>query len=671
MKPAIVIPDDPKPMLKANTSLAKETVAPIGLAFDAPLMATVFRVSNAPLAVVERGRIVLANEAFATLFAYGDAQQLVGQRLAELLPAEHPCTLGAWEHAGMVNGGSGTRCGESHCVFNARRRDGSFARMESSCAGIHHEGRELLVISARDISMEERRAVQREPEKRFRAMFDWAAVGIAQVGLDGKFREANRALETMLGYGRGELRDMRFTQITHPSDLAGDLKLFEELIVGRREHYHLEKRYVRKDGGTIWGHLTVSLVRSPGGEPEFAIGMVEDITERKVAERELQEAQKMEAVGRLVGGVAHDFNNLLTAITLYSDLLLASLGPNAPQRRHGTEIRMAADRGAALIQQLLGFVRRQPPQPEKLAVDAVVDDMEDMLGRLIGEQIELKTDIQPELWPVKMDCAELQQIILNLVLNGRDAMGEGGTVTIRTRNVYLDPAQGGTEVGRGPYVEIAVRDTGCGMDSETRSHLFEPFFTTKPKGKGNGLGLATVQRIVVQNRGAIEVESSPGQGTTVHVLLPSEVAEGREKRVERSGLQQAGGHETVLLVEDEPAVRESMRSILAKSGYNVMEARNGQEALNIARDYKGQIDLLVSDLVLPGIGGREVAQQVRGVRPEARVLYISGYSHEARAQAGEGEVVFQKPFTGEALARKVREALDQEAQSKATQGEEK
>src|SRR5579864_3192144 len=341
MKPVTVIPDDSKAMLKENASPGKETVAAIGLPFDAPLMATVFRVSNAPLAVVERGRIVLANEAFASLFAYGDAQQLVGQRLAELLPAEHLCTLSTWERDPGKETAAGTRCGQSHCLFNARRRDSSFARMESSCAGVQYNGRELLVISARDISMEERRQVQREPEKRFRAIFDWAAVGIAQVGLDGKFGEANRALETMLGYGRGELRDMRFTQITHPSELAEDLKLFEELIVGRREHYHVEKRYVRKDGRTIWGHLTVSLVRSPAGEPEFAIGMVEDITERKVTERELQEAQKMEAVGRLVGGVAHDFNNLLTAITLYSDLLLASLGPDAPQRRHGTEIRMA------------------------------------------------------------------------------------------------------------------------------------------------------------------------------------------------------------------------------------------------------------------------------------------------------------------------------------------
>ena len=670
MKPAIVIPENHEAMLKANTSVAQQTTAVIGLPLDATLMATAFRVSNTSLAVVERGRIVLANDAFAKLFAYGESQQLIGQRLAELLPTEHLCTLSAWEGDPDKETPAGTRCGQSHCLFNARRRDGSFARMESSCAGIHYDGRELLVISARDISVEERRRVQHEPEKRFRAMFDWAAVGVAQVGLDGKLIEANRALETMLGYGRDELRDMRLTQITHPGDLADDLKFFEELIAGKREHYHVEKRYLRRDGRTIWGHLTVSLVRSPAGQPEFAIGMVEDITERKLAERELQEAQKMEAVGRLVGGVAHDFNNLLTAITLYSDLLLASLGPDAPQRRHGTEIRMAADRGAALIKQLLGFVRRHPPQLELLAVDAVVDDMEDMLGRLIGEQIELKTDTQPELWPVKMDCAELQQIILNLVLNGRDAMAEAGTVTIRTRNVYFDPVQERAGAARGPYVEVAVSDTGCGMDAETRSHLFEPFFTTKPKGKGNGLGLATVQRIVLQNHGAIEVESEPGLGTTVCVLLPAEVTGGREKSIDRRGLQQALGHETVLLVEDEPAVRESMRSVLAKNGYNVLEARNGQEALNIARDYQGQIELLVTDLVLPGMGGKDVAQQLREVRPQAPVLYISGYSHETRAHASEEEVVFQKPFTGEALTRKVREALDQEAQSKEKNGEE-
>lgn len=660
-------------MLKVSTGITKDDRPITGLPPDVQFMSAVFQACGTPLAVVERGRIVLANEAFAQLFAYGDTGQLVGQPLAELLPAEHPCTLAVWR--GEVESPTGmarysTRCGEQHCVFNARRRGGSFARMESSCRGLHYNGRELLVISARDISQGERRAAEREPEKRFRAIFDWAAVGIAHVNLESKIVESNPALEKMLGYGRAELQNVPVTRITYPDDIAADLELYQELIAGKREHYQIEKRYLRKDGQTIWGHLTVSLVRGPAGQPEFAIGMVEDITERKNAERELREAQRIEAVGRLVGGVAHDFNNLLTAITLYSDLLLASVNRDSPQHRHGEEIRMAADRGAALIQQLLAFVRPQPSQPEVLSVGNVVAGMKNMLARLIGEQIELLTSSEPALRQVKMDEAELQQIVLNLTLNGRDAMAEGGTLTISTRNVQIEPASLRDDPAPGAYVELAVEDTGCGIDAETRSHLFEPFFTTKPKGKGNGLGLATVRRIVLQNHGAIGVESELGRGTTVRILLPAEVAAEPPESQALESVEAMAGHETVLLVEDEAAVRESMRSVLARNGYNVIEARNGQEALNIGNEYKGKIELLITDLVLPGLGGREVARRLIQTRPRARVLYISGYSHDARMQLGRGETVFQKPFTGEALVRRVREALNQEARGDGAKGEE-
>lgn len=624
----------------------------------------VFRGCSTSLAVVERGRIVLANEAFARLFAYGDPQQMVGTRLAELLPAEHPCTLaqsnGDGERAMKHGAGPETRCGETHCVFNARRRDGSFARMESSCSGLRYKGRELLIISARDISLSERRRVEREPEKRFRAIFDWAAIGIAQVSLDGRIMECNRAFETMLSYPRKALRGIPVTDITHPGDVAAGKELYEELIAGKREHFHLEKRYTRKDGRTIWGRVTVSLVRGPAGQPEFAIGMVEDISERKIAERELQEAQKMEAVGRLVGGVAHDFNNLLTAVTLYSDLLLASVDKDTSQHRHGEEIRMAADRGAALIKQLLLFVRPQAPQPEVLAVENVVAQMKDMLARLIGEHIELVTHADSGLWPVKMDATELQQVILNLALNGRDAMPDGGTVTISLRNLRSE-VDDQADIAPGSYVELAVADSGCGMDAETRSHLFEPFFTTKPRGKGNGLGLVTVRRIVLQNRGAIRVDSEVGQGTTVKILLAAETNAATKDRPGSSATKEAPGHETVLLVEDEAAVRESISTVLGKAGYNVLVARNGTEALNIGRDYKGRIDLLITDLVLPGMDGREVARNLLQSRRRTGVLYISGYSHEAHGQMGEGEKVLHKPFTGEALARKVREALKRSA----------
>jgi len=635
---------------------------PLAPMFDGQLLSTIFATCNTPLAVVERGSIVLANQAFAELFAYGDQQQLLGLRLAELLPAEHLCTLASWD--GNDNSGSttgpGTRCGESHCIFNARRRDGTFARMVSTCAGLHYSGRELLVLSARDISLPEKRQIEREPEKRFRAIFDWAPVGIGHVNLAGKIVECNRALENMLSYPHGDLTGVPFTSITHPGDIAVDVELFDTLVAGRREHYHVEKRYVRKDGRTIWAHLTVSLVRGPAGQPEFAIGLVEDITERKQAERELQEAQKMEAVGRLVGGVAHDFNNLLTAITLYSDLLLANPETSQAQRRHGEEIRMAADRGAALIQQLLAFVRPQPAHPEVLDVEKVVAEMKNMLARLIGEHIELVTISEPGLWPVKMDVTELQQVILNLALNGRDSMAGGGQLEISTRNIGSDKID--SDIAPADYVELMVKDTGAGMDSETRSHLFEPFFTTKPKGKGNGLGLVTVQRIVVQNRGAIRVTSELGRGTTARILLPAQVELGKQKSASANPLEQTTGHETVLLVEDEAAVRESIRSVLIKQGYNILEARNGHEALNIARDYAGTIDLLVTDLVLQGMGGREVALRLRHSRPHAPVLYISGYSHEAGTV--ENAMTLAKPFTGDILVRRVREALNQEARCK-------
>ena len=647
--------------LRTN-AIAGDGIPPVPGMFDGQLLSMIFASSNTPLAVVEGGTVILANQAFAELFAYGETQQLVGQRLSELLPAEHLCTLSSWNGNGdAINSGTGpgTRCGESHCIFNARRRNGTFARMESTCAVFVYNGRELLVMSARDISLSESHQIEREPEKRFRAIFDWAAVGISHVNLDGEIVECNRALESMLGYVRGDLKGVKFTSITHPGDIPPDVELFQELIAGRREHYQVEKRYLRKDGRTIWGHMTASLVRGAAGEPEFSIRLVEDITERKQAERELQEAQKMEAVGRLVGGVAHDFNNLLTAITLYSDLLLANPETNQAQRRHGEEIRMAADRGAALIQQLLAFVRPQAPHPEVHALEKAVADMRNMLSRLIGEHIELVTNHEGSPCPVKMDLAELQQVILNLALNARDAMAGGGRLEISIGNVAPTQLEG--DIAPRDYVELRVRDTGCGMDSETRAHLFEPFFTTKAKGKGNGLGLVTVQRIVLQNHGAIRVDSELGRGTTVRVLLPAEIGVREQKPATSEDLAQGMGHKTILLVEDEAAVRESICSVLVKQGYNVLEARNGHEALNIAGEYAGMIDLVITDLVLPGIGGGEVALRLRHARPDARVLYISGYSHEASEV--ENAKILAKPFTGDTLARKVREALSQDARS--------
>jgi signal transduction histidine kinase/CheY-like chemotaxis protein len=431
------------------------------------------------------------------------------------------------------------------------------------------------------------------------------------------------------------------------------------MVAGKRDWYQNEVRYLRKDGKCGWARRTVSLVRGPDGNPEFVIAMVEDITERKQAEEQLREAHKMEAIGRLVGGVAHDFNNLLTGIMLYCDLLLAGLEHNSRLRHHVDEIRMAGEHGGALIQQLLAVARQQVVEPRVLSLNHVVLGMRNLLSRLIGENIELVTELADDLWSVKMDAAQVQQIILNLVLNARDAMPDGGRVMLRTQNCadLWDMRDQDREVT--PCVELTVTDNGCGMDAETRAHLFEPFFTTKQTGRGNGLGLATVHGIVKQDGGTIEVQSEVGQGTCVIIRLPRMQAEFEAPApvaLDTPGLK---GHETVLLVEDDLAVRKSARRVLSQCGYSVLQAANGTEALRVSQNHPGNIDALVVDLVMPGMSGQEVARRLQSARPNLRVLYISGYNQTQRNSHPETIVLFRKPFTGSALAQKLRQVLDE------------
>jgi two-component system cell cycle sensor histidine kinase/response regulator CckA len=531
--------------------------------------------------------------------------------------------------------------------------------VQSSCARFRADDRDLLIISARDISHGERRRLVRESDKRFRAIFDAAAIGIVQCTTDGRVVESNPAVERMLGYSHAELRGMHFRDFTHPEDVATDLELFEEMVAGQRDYFQIEVRYLRKDKATGWVRLTVSLVRGPDGNPEFTIGMVEDITERKQAERQLHEAQKMEAIGRLVGGVAHDFNNLLTGIMLYCDLLMAGLEGSSRLRHHAEEIRLAGEHGGALIQQLLAVARQQVVEPRVLSLNEVVARMRNLLSRLIGENIDLVTELADDLWCVKMDPAQAQQIILNLVLNARDAMPDGGRVTLQTRNCAgVQEKRDGQDQDLTPGIELTVTDTGCGMDAETRSHLFEPFFTTKRPGQGNGLGLATVHNVVQQDGGTIAVESELGQGTRVIVRLPRVQAEFEAEAPISLSTPALKGHETVLLVEDDSAVRKSARRVLSQCGYSVLEAANGAEALKVCR-HAGNIDVLVADLVMPGMSGREVARQLRVARPNLRVLYMSGYNRTDGNHDLEPIVLFRKPFTGSALAQKLREVLDE------------
>jgi signal transduction histidine kinase/ActR/RegA family two-component response regulator len=400
----------------------------------------------------------------------------------------------------------------------------------------------------------------------------------------------------------------------------------------------------------------------PSGDGDI-LAVVRDVTERKRLEEQLRQAQKTEAIGRLAGGVAHDFNNLLTAILGYSELLLLDLVPGHPMHEGLAEIKKAAERAAALTRQLLAFSRKQVIAPQILDLNAILGDMGKMLGRLIGENIELVTSPAPAPAPVKADPNQLQQVLMNLAVNARDAMPRGGRLTLTIALVTLDEtfAQRHLEVKPGPYVLLQVSDTGCGMSEEVRRHIFEPFFTTKGLGLGTGLGLSTVYGIIKQNGGHVEVASEPDQGTMFRIYLPrsSELVGGAE--LEGLAAPVPGGRETVLVVEDEEVVRALVRTLLGQQGYTILEAANGEEALRVAGRHSGPIHLLLTDVIMPGMSGREAAQRLTARYPDLRVLYLSGYTDDALGEHGilEPDIDFlHKPFNQNSLIRKVRELLD-------------
>ena len=600
--------------------------------------------------IVEAGKIVWCNSAHARLFGYATSRELEGLPLSDLLPKHHPCTS-------RGEGSPALNCGFPACQFDGRRKNNSYLQMESSCREFWLDQRRFRVITTRDISQAERRRVSREGEARFRAIFEAAAIGIGHFTLEGNLAESNRALEEMLGYSHKELQGMPFARITHRDDVAEDTRLFGEMTSGRRDRYQLEKRYLRKNGEVMWARLNVSLVRGPGGEPQFAIKMVEDITERKRAEEALRESQKTEAVGRLVAGLAHDFANLLTGIGILSDLLAVELR-SQPGGQRAREIQLASEHGCALIRKLLFVAHQHVSDSKVLSLETVVGDMRDLLAKLVEERIELSIRSASGLGHIKADPTEMQQVILNLVLNARDALPEGGRISIELSNYALDAATAiAARVTAGENVVLEVADNGCGMDENTRAHLFEPFFTTKQPGQGTGLGLATVKAIVSQSRGSIVVESAPGQGTRMRVLLPRVRSKLEWRGSQAHNHPSLEGRETVLLVEDDERVRASVEQVLTQCGYQVLVAADGAEAMRLARRHRGPIHLLLADMVMPGKSGQEVARQMAPLHPRAKVLFISGYGPRDQEEAPDSRI-FRKPFTGGALARKVREALD-------------
>jgi len=525
-----------------------------------------------------------------------------------------------------------------------------------------HAGRRFLGGMAVDITehkqAEHNLAVS---ELRYRRLFETAKDGILILDYEtGHIVDINPFLTTMLGFSREEVLGKTLWDIGFARDTAASKLNFDDL---KREGY---VRYENlpletKDHRTFLVEFISNVY--PVDTQNVIQCNIRDITERRQLEQQLRQAQKMEAIGKLAGGIAHDFNNIVTIITGYSDLLVSRIGPEDPMRRELEQIKKAGDRAHSLTRQLLAFSRRQMLQPKVLDLNAVVTNLEPMLQRLIGENIELATVMKPGLGQVRADPGLIEQVIMNLAINARDAMPQGGKLLIESDNVVLDEAYARLHLPTQPgsYVCLAVSDTGCGMDEATQSRIFEPFFTTKDKGKGTGLGLSTVYGIVKQSGGYIWVYSERGQGTTFKIYLPRVVApaDSVPPVTHWSALPQ--GTETALLVEDEPEVRWLVRDMLQRLGYTVLEARHGIEAQVLSIQHQGPIHLLITDVVMPQMSGREIAERLTSEHPETKVLYMSGYTDDAVVRHGvlTADIAFlQKPFTPEALARKVREVLD-------------
>lgn len=515
-------------------------------------------------------------------------------------------------------------------------------------------------------------AALRENEEKFKNAFQYSAIGMALVSLDGKWLKVNSKVSEILGYSEDELLKTTFQQITHPDDLNADLDFVAQLLAGTIENYYMEKRYFHKQGHIIYVVLAVSLVRDDSGNPLYFVSQIEDITKRKLAEEEktrleaqLRQAQKMEAVGLLAGGIAHDFNNMLSVINGYSELLLMEFNPSDIQYKRMQEIYKAGLRSADLTRQLLAFARKQTISPKRLDLNDSITAMLKILQRLIGENIKLEWKPASKIWKVKMDPSQIDQILTNLLVNARDAISDIGKVIIETDQEELDESfcKNYPDLFPGKYVVLSVIDDGCGMEEETLSRIFEPFYTTKGVGEGTGLGLATIFGIVKQNNGGIIVRSEPGKGTAFRIYLPRDESADLEKDAKSAVPELLTGTETVLLVEDDTSILVFAKVLLQQLGYTVLTSSHSLEAVKIAKEYKGEIHLLVTDVIMPVMSGRDLRDKILSIHPDIKCLFISGYTADIISKNGvldENVNFLPKPFTAHELSVKLRETLTQE-----------
>jgi two-component system cell cycle sensor histidine kinase/response regulator CckA len=593
------------------------------------------------------GRILECNEAFARLFGYDSRRDLLDQSAVSFYESAE--ARERFIQAPRVN--------DTLIAYESRsrRKDGTlFWTLEH--ASFLPGPPEVIEGTIVDITKrKEAEEALRLSRERYRKVIDTSRDGVLFFDLaTRRVLETNLALQNMLGYTAEELSIRTFYDIA-----PGDRASVDENVHRLADEGKLmlgERKYRAKGGREIAVAVDAVLVEENKRQVVFAI--VHNLSETRHLEEQLRQAQKMEAVGRLAGGVAHDFNNLLTAILGYAELLLDS-DPSEDVRKSADEIRKAGERAAALTKQLLAFSRKQGLQPKILDLNEVLAEVDGMLRRTLGEDVTYEAERDPHLWRVLADPGQLQQVLLNLAVNARDAMAEGGVLRITTRNVTLRAASlpEVPKVAEGDYVLLEVCDSGHGMDAEVLSHAFEPFFTTKERGKGTGLGLSTVYGIVKQSGGYVHIESEPGKGTRVLVYLTRVHGAADSLSNVTPRFLSRGGTETILLVEDEESVRRLASLLLERSGYRLLVASSAEEALETARGYAGQIDLLLTDVVLPGLNGRRLADLLGPERPSMKVVFASGYFDE-RGILEPGSDFIQKPFNPETLARSIRRALD-------------
>lgn len=595
------------------------------------------------------------------------AQRLTGLRKKQLLSL----TLGELiestvdrQLSDLLKGCRSTRYFAANEGYFLRQTDGHRRLISVSASRIHLESGPLGLLVIRDLTRQkEAESALRESQDRFRKLAEKVRlIPWESSAWPRRFTYVGPQAATILGYPLTAWNTAEFwSDHLHPEDRTATEKRFVECAADPKE-FDCEYRMKSATGQDVWLHDLVHVVSDDKGTVRLH-GFLLDVTERKNLEEDLRQSQKLEAIGRLASGVAHDFNNLLTVINGYSGYLLTKIKEGTPYRDSVEEIRKAAERGVALTSQLLAFGRRQKLQPQLLNINQALANVEQMLRRTIGENIELIVQMDPEIRAIQFDPRQLDLVLLNLALNARDAMPQGGTLVMETQRFSRTSGGQPRELAPGRYVLLKVADTGCGMEESVLQRLFEPFFTTKTLGRGTGLGLATVYGIVKQSGGHIEVASAVGKGTTFSLFFPETASKVAQPATPRKPPKEKmpRGTETILLVEDEPELRGLAGMILKGSGYKVLEAADGASALKLVEDKLDSIHLVLTDLVMPHLGGVELAQELRQRKPDMRVLYMSGYTdgcvvelhnHDPRAR------LLQKPFMADTLAQAVREVLD-------------